>query len=344
MSHLTKCRRGRVLYLAAFIAVLMVRPDSAAGLATSPENGPPRFSLRIGGGLGFLPGRGGDLELLRNHVEYVYTSRSPEVRAEFDWHPMSSGGDFPLELVVRIKPYLALGLGTGLFRSAVHASYTKDYESTSTYSDSSAIDDNHYENARDITIRLIPVRINLYLFYPLGRLTIYSYGGLGYYWGKLIHEARAYTEIKYEFRSGSYSSKDEDDDERTIEENAGKAGLGFQGGLGVELALTRNLSLGAEVFGQHVNFTDWQGSSTTEYTTTAKYWTSREGGSPDIVASGTLKDKGTLWYVQDRNFNHDIYVGDERSLPSFSMKRETRVDLRALGFRLMLSWYFGRPS
>ena len=345
MEHLTKRRRGTILFLAAFAAFLIARPDAAAGSDGIPDNGPPRFSLKIGAGLGFLPGRGGDLELLRLHAEYNYTSRSPDVRAEFDWDPMSSGGDFPLELVVRLKPYLALGLGTGLFHSAVHASYTRDYESTRTYYDSSSIDDNHYENARDIKIRLIPVRINLYLFYPLGRLSIYSYGGLGWYWGKLTHSASAYTEIKSEYRSSSgYSSKDEDYDERTIEENAGKSGLGFQGGLGAELGLTRNLSLGLEIFGHHVNFTDWQGSSTTEYATTAKNWTSREGWSPDIVTRGTLNDEGTLWYFQDRNFNHDLYVGDERSLPLLTMKREARIDLRALGIRLMFGWHFGRPS
>jgi opacity protein-like surface antigen len=337
-------RRGRIIFLAAFAAVLLVRPDAAAVSGEDPDNGPYRFSLRIGGGLGFLPGRGGDLELLRHHVEYGYTSRSSAVRAEFDWNPMSSGGDFPLELVVRLKPYLALGLGTGLFRSAVHASYTKDYESTITVSGDSMIDDNHYENTRDIMIRLIPVRINLYLFFPLGRLSIYSYGGLGWYWGKLTHLATAYTEIKSEFRSSTgYSSKDEDDDERTIEEDAGKSGLGFQGGLGAELTLTGNLSLGLEIFGHHLNFTDWRGNSTTEYTTTAKNWTSREGSSPDIVTRGTLNDEGTLWYFQDRNFNHDLYVGDERSLPLLTMKREARIDLRALGIRLMLVWHFGRP-
>jgi len=343
--NVKKGRRGRILFLAAFTAVVLVRLDAAAVSGEAPDNGPSRFSLRIGGGLGFLPGRGGDLELLRHHTEYVYTSRSSAVRAEFDWNPLSSGGDFPLEFVIRLKPTLALGLGTGLFRSAVHASYTRDYESTITISGDSMIDDDHYENTRDIMIRLIPVRINLYLFFPLGRLRIYSYGGLGWYWGKLTHSASAYTEIKSEFRSSTgYSSKDEDDDERTIEEDAGKSGLGFQGGLGAELALTRNLSLGLEVFGHHVNFTDWQGNSTTEYTTTAKNWTSREGWSPDIVTRGTLDDQGTLWYFQDRNFNHDLYVGDERSLPLLTMKREARIDLRALGIRLMFSWHFGRPS
>jgi opacity protein-like surface antigen len=337
-------RQGWALILTVFIAALSVGTGAAAGLEETPNTGPPRFSLKLGGGLGFLPCRGGDLDLLRNHMEYEYTSRSPSVRAEFDWDPLSWGYDIPMELVIRLKPYLGIGLGTGIFTSAVQASYTKDYQYTWAGSDWSMTDDDHYETARDFKIRLIPVRINLYLFYPLGSITVYSYGGLGYYWGKLTQSASFSTELMHEYHDSSgYSSKEEDYDERTIEESARRGGLGFQGGLGVEFTLMRNFSIGLEVFGQHFNNLGWQGSSTTDYTTTTKYWTSREGWRPDDTASGSLEDTGTLWYQHDGSANHDIYVGDERNPPLFSAKREARIDLSAVGIRLTLRIHFGRP-
>jgi len=337
-------RRSWALILAASLAVLSVGTGAAADPEETPTTGPPRFSLKLGGGFGFLMGRGGDLDLLRSHMEYEYTSRSPAVKAEFDWDPLSWGYNVPVELIIRLKPYLGIGLGTGIFTSAVQASYTKDYQYTWTGSNWSSTDDNHYETARDFKIRLIPARINLYLFCPLGVLTVYSYGGLGYYWGKLTHSASFSTELKHEYRDSSgYSSKDEDYDERTIEESARRGGLGFQGGLGAEFRLMKNLSLGLEVFGHHFNNLGWQGSSTTDYTTTSKNWTSREGWRPDDIKSGSLEDKGTLWYQHDGSANHEIYVGDERNPPIFRAKREARIDLSAVGIHLTLRIHFGRP-
>jgi len=344
MSVYAMSRRRRALILMVSMAALSAGARAAAGLEGTPNTGPPQFSLKIGGGFGFLPGRGGDIDLLRSHMEYEYTSRSPSVTAEFDWDRLSCAYDFPVELIIRLNPYLGIGLGTGIFTSAVQASYTKDYQYTLTGSDWSSTYVNHYETARDFKIRLIPARINLYLFYPLGALTVYSYGGLGYYWGKLTHSLNSNTELKYEYRgSGGYSSKDEDYDDRTIEESARRGGLGFQGGLGAEFTLMRNVALGVEVFGHHFNYLLWQGSSITDYTTTSKHWTSREGSSPDDIKSGSLEYEGTLWYQHDGSANHDIYVGDERNPPLFNAKREARIDLGAIGIRLTLRIHFGRP-
>ncbi len=343
MNVETISRRGWIRILAASLVVLTAGTGTAAQLQDTPEAGRPRFSLKFGGGIGFLPGRGGDLDLLRNHTEFEYTSRSPSVKTEFDWDPLSWGTDIPMELIICFKPFLGVGVGTGIFASAVRASYRKDYQYTFSGSDYSTTYDNQYETSRDFKIRFIPVRINLYLFYPLGTLTVYSYGGLGYYWAKLIHSLNSNTELKYEFRALSgYSSKDENYDERTIEESAKSNGLGFQGGVGAELSLMRNLSLGLEVFGHHFNNLGWQGSSTTDYATTSKYWTSREGWYPDDTKSGTLEDKGILWYQHDGSENHNIYVGDERNPPLFNAKREARIDLGAVGIRLTLRIHFGR--
>jgi len=333
-----------MLILAASLVVLSAGKGVAAEPQDTPDAGLPRFSLKIGGGFGFLPGKGGDLDLLRDHMEHEYTSRSPSVKAEFDWDPMSWGYDIPAEFIIRIKPFLGVGIGTGIFTSAIQASYIKDYQSTLAGSDWTMTDDNHYETARDFKVRFIPARINIYLFYPFGALTIYSYGGLGYYWGKLTHSVSSNTELKFEYRDSSgYTSKDEDYDARTIEESASRGGLGFQGGLGAELTLMRNLSLGLEVFGHHFNYVGWQGSSTTDYMTTSKSWTSRDGWRPDDIKSGSLEDQGTLWYQHDGSENHDIYVGDVRNPALFGAKREARIDLSAVGIRLTLRIHFGRP-
>ena len=259
-------RRVWGFLLVASLIVLTARMAAAAGPEESPGSGLPRFSLKIAGGLGALPGRGGDLDLLRLHLQGLYAMWDAETyyyATTFDWEPMTRLAEWPVELVMLLKPRLGIGLGSGLITASNRGSYTWDYDRAAFLYGSGYADDNHVETRRDFKIRIIPACLNLYLFQPIGALTIYSYGGIGMYWGKMTHSSTIDYELKSETRS-LYSTppsyrKREEYGSIAIEENLRKGSLGFQGGVGGDLTLFRLFSLGLEISGRHLVFAGWHG-------------------------------------------------------------------------------------
>ena len=348
-------RWGWIFVLTASLVILSTGMGTAAGPGQAPGFSPPRFSLKLGGGAGFLPGRGGDLNNLRLHLEDLYAVWDAETyyATSFDWKPMTYVYELPVELVILLKPQLGIGLGSGIMTAANQGSYTWDYNRAAFLYGSGYADDNLVETTRDFKIRVIPAYLNLYLFQPLGPLTVYSYGGLGYYWGKMTHSSTIDYELKSETRVlyavPPIYTKREEYGNLAIEENLHKGSLGFQGGVGVELALFRRLALGLEIFGRHLVFEGWQGSSTTDSTALIKRWDQDHGWYPDTTETGSLTREGTLWYsrIDDSLLDKEIdafYVEDAGASDSTLLgpKREARIDLSSIGIRLTLRIHLGR--
>jgi hypothetical protein len=348
-------RRRWIFVLTASLVILSSGNGTAAGPGQTPGASPPRFSLKIGGGASLLPGRGGDLNNLRLHLEDLYAVWEAETyyATSFDWKPMTYVYELPVELVILLKPRLGLGIGSGILIAASQGSYTWDYSRAAFLYGSGYADDNLVETTRDFKIRVIPAYLNLYLFQPLGALTVYSYGGLGYYWGKMTHSSTIDYELKRETRVlyavPPIYTKSEEYGNLAIEENLHKGSLGFQGGVGVELALFRRLALGLEIFGRHLVFEGWQGSSTTDSTALIKRWDQDHGWYPDTTETGTLTREGTLWYsrIDDPLLDKEtdaFYVEDAGASDSALLgpKREARIDLSSIGIRLTLRIHFGR--
>jgi len=348
-------RRGWIFVLTGFLFLLSAGMGTAAGLTDGPGFSPPRLSLKIGGGAGYMPSRGGDLNNLRLHLEGLYAVWDAETyyTTTFDWKPMTYIYELPVEFVFLLKSRLGIGLGSGILTGASRGSYTWDYNRAAFLYGSGYADDNLIETTRDFKIRVIPACLNLYVFQPLGALSLYSYGGLGYYWGKLTHSSTIEYELKREIRV-LYSvpptyTKNEEYGNQTIEENLHKGSLGFQGGVGLELALFRGFSLGLEIFGRHLVFEGWQGSSTTDSDTLIKRWDQDHGWYPDTTETKSLTREGTLWYsrINDPLLDTDVdafYVEDAVASGSalIGPKREARIDLSSIGIRLTLRIQLGR--
>jgi hypothetical protein len=344
---------GFILLVSLF--VLTARMAAAAGPEEAAGSGLPRFSLKIAGGLGALPGRGGDLDLLRLHVEGFYAMWDAETyyATTFDWEPMTRLTEWPVELVVLLKPRLGIGLGSGLMTAANAGSYTWDYDRAAFLYGSGYADDNHIETRHDFKFRIIPAYLNLYIFQPIGALTVYSYGGIGMYWGKMTHSSTIDYELKSETRS-LYSTppsyrKREEYGNIAIEENLRKGSLGFQGGVGGELTLFKRFSLGLEISGRHLVFAGWQGSSSAETTTLIKNWDQYTGWSPDVTEHRSVTKQGMLWYsqVHDPLLGQDIdaFVVEGPGISESALvgaRRQARIDLSSIAILLTLRIHFGR--
>jgi hypothetical protein len=237
--------------------------------------------------------------------------------------------------------------------AASQGSYTWDYNRAAFLYGSGYADDNLIETTRDFKIRVIPAYLNLYLFQPLGALTVYSYGGLGYYWGKMTHSSTIDYELKREIRVlyavPPIFTKSEEYGNLAIEENFRKGSLGVQGGVGVELTLFRRLALGLEIFGRHLVFAGWHGSSTTDSTALIKRWDQDHGWYPDTTETESLTREGTLWYsrIDDPLLDEEtdaFYVEGAGASDSALLgpKGEARIDLSSIGIHLTLRIHLGR--
>jgi len=355
MDYPRPSRRRWSFLLTLSLAVLTVPMAAAVGPEEASGSGLPRFSLKIAGGLGALPGRGGDLDLLRLNVQSFYAMWDAETSyaTTFDWEPMTHLSEWPVEIVILLKPRLGIGLGSGLMTAANRGSYTWDYDRAAFSYGSGYADDNHIETTRDFKFRIIPACLNLYVFQPIGALTVYSFGGIGMYWGKMTHSSTINYELKGEVRS-LYSTpplyrKSEEYGNITIEENLRKGSLGFQGGVGGELALFRLISLGLEISGRHLVFAGWRGSSTTDTTTLIKNWDQYTGWSPDITEHRSATKQGTLWYSQVHDprlgQDNDAFVVEEAGISESALvgaQRQARIDLSSIAILLTLRIHFGR--
>lgn len=348
-------RRGWGFLLTVSLVVLTARMAAAIGPEEASGSGLSRFSLKIGAGRGNLPGRGGDLDLLRLHVQGLYAmwDTEPSYATTFDWEPMTHVSEWPVELVILLKPRLGIGLGSGLITAANRGSYTWDYDRAMFSYGSGYADDNHIVTKRDFKLRIIPACLNLYVFQPIGALTVYSYGGIGMYWGTMTHSSTVDYELKRETRS-LYSTpplyrKSEEYGKITIDENLRKGSLGFQGGVGGELALFSRISLGLEISGRHLVFAGWQGNSETDTTRLIKNWDQYTGWSPDVTEHRSVTKQGTLWYSQIHDplldQDADAFVVEEAGISASALigaQRQARIDLSSIGIIVTLKIHFGR--
>ncbi|MBN1273228.1 MAG: hypothetical protein JXB26_13255 [Candidatus Aminicenantes bacterium] len=347
----TKCRWEWIFLLTAFLIILTSGTTEAAGPEDMKTSILSRFSLKIGGGIGFLSGRGGDLDSLRLGLKGLLEVWGAETTYTntFDWNPMTKNCDFPVELMVSLKPGVSIGLGSGFINADNQGSYMWDYYNAAFLYGSGFIDDNNIKTTHDFRFRVIPACVNIYLSQPLGALTVYSFGGIGFYWGKMTHSSTIDYEIKSEtflsYYTPPFHRKREEYGNLTIEENLRKGSLGFQGGVGSEILLFRGLVLGLEIYGRHLVFSRWEGDTTTDYTKLIKTWDYLDGWYPDITETGTITKKGILWFSQiyDPLLGRDIdaFVVEEAGALT-GPEREARIELSSIGIHLTLRIYFGR--
>src|SRR4030042_5802165 len=158
--------------------------------ATQPASAQMKLGFKLGGGAGLLFNGGGDLEKVRlgyqqyaeDILDYNYYSST------FNWNKMSFSPHFDFEMILVFGRNFGLGFGTGYIsgKSTGDYSYTYDYTGNPWWGTYWETEESTY--ARTYNVSAIPIRLNFYFFMPMGSMTFYGFGGLGFYIGKFSHE------------------------------------------------------------------------------------------------------------------------------------------------------------
>jgi hypothetical protein len=164
-------------------------------------------------------------------------------------------------------------------------------------------------HTHDTEISAIPLTASIYYFLPVSSKTKVSLSvGTGYYFTKLIDQYRLENDMGYWF---------------TRSPNASSSGLGFHGGLGLELSVSRGVAIILEGFGRHAKIKGFEGTE-------------------DVADSADLSvsTKGTLYqYQADRGYGWYPVVMLSGAAPSgdnVRNGREAEVDFSGFTMRIGL--------
>ncbi len=227
------------------------------------------FKVKFTGGFGYFSG--GDIG---RGIEGMYDQRSDFISSQgfsLDDYPKSFHIDteFTGDLIIDITPNLGIGIGSGYIH-ATHASTLIFYKEESRYK----LD--QMTSLPEISV--IPLRVGLFLSIPIHRLfNISLNGGTGIYWAEYIYSL------------GSTWGEIND-----IGHVANAAGLGFHGGIGLELNLHRRAVFLIECQGRYAKFSNFKGTATI-----------REWGAPLLGGyrdSMTTVEEGSLYYLEDNGY------------------------------------------
>jgi len=213
------------------------------------------FVLKLYGGLSYADG--GDLAKgIKGGADYL----AADFNISGDFKAPTLGQNFGGEFIYYIGPRLGIGLGAGYFRHG--------QESSVSYS------------ANALTVRetlkprfwVVPITANLHWLLPLSsKIRLDLTAGAGYYLAFLNWEDRMDMDILG--FSGYF--------DYTFESVRGA--LGFQGGVGLEVKIARQLALVWTVLGRYASLSDWKGD-----------WTDKGGG--DLWSYEENGSEHTAWY------------------------------------------------
>ena len=195
----------------------------------------PMFGFRISGGLSFP--RVGDLNrVLGKEIESYYFPSGTSVDGEIV--KIQKAVDIDAEILIHITPHFGLTLGSGY----ISARNPKNKSSfTATYSGSSVVIKD------EMIMSSVPLRLGLFYSFPITSFfRIYLTSGLGFYFARCSeyesYEIPAYNNYIIEKWEASGS------------------GLGFHGGLGFEIDVTRNFGFVLEANGRYARIDGLSGT------------------------------------------------------------------------------------
>lgn len=249
------------------------------------------LSLRLGGGLGY--GTGGDLAKgLRGQRDYYaaeYDNLTGEFKLpKFGW---AAGG----EILVHLKPSLALGLGAGFERHGI--------KSLVGYAIGVVEVEENLKPAFDV----IPLTGSLHLFLALGpklKLDLSAGGG--------AYITRLNWDFGYDIALLGYQGSD------VYTFRSSKVGFGFQGGVGLEMALSSKLSLVLNVLGRVAKIGPFLGDWTE--TGTGDFWSFADNGGDHVMYYYD-------WTLAGKTYPQIVFQSGPPAGTSVSNAREAKLDL-----------------
>ncbi len=249
------------------------------------------LSLRLSGGLDYFSagdidkGTRGEFDSTADFLSsagYTLDKRTESFRTGFD-----VSGD----IIFYIKPRVGIGLGAGFIR----ATETNLLVVTG----KNIILDHQIGVAPKITA--VPIRLGLFFTLPIHRLLSISLNG-----GASLYLA------KY-----SYDLSTTWDDMNNIRQHANAKGLGFHGGIGLEVSLNPRVAFFIEGQGGHAKISNFKGEET-----------EREHVGFDYVYS---QEKGTLYYLEGEKYPYLAILAEEPS--GFKTVRKASFDFSGFSLR-----------
>jgi len=202
-----------------------------------------------------------------------------------------TGLDISGDIIFYVKPRLGIGLGAGFIRATE--------TNLLIVSGKDIIEEQKIGSTP--TISVVPIRLGLFFTLPIHRLFSISFNG-----GTALYLA------KY-----SYSLATVWDDMNIIGQNANAKGLGFHGGIGLEVKLNQRASFIIEGQGRYAKISNFKGEEI-----------EREKVAPNNVYS---VENGMLYYLEDEKYP---YLAIRKEEPSgFKTIRKATFDLSGFSLR-----------
>jgi len=284
----------------ALAVLLGLAAVGSAQTLADPAPGAPRFSIRLGGGAAYATL--GDLGLGIAGQESYLRDEYGELDGSYETPKL--GSSFGGELLYALSPRFSLGLGAGYARHAKASQVTYAI---------GFIDVRERINPR---LTLIPLELNLHMAIPLGRSFAFDlFAGPGYYWASFDYEFRMDLDLLGMSGYDVYTFKSR------------RGTVGFQAGLGFEVALGSRLALVLNAVGRYARLSDFQGD-----------WTEEGGG--DFWEYSDSGDGDAMWYYgwtyEDKKYDQVAFQAEKPFGSLVSDVRPARIDLTGIAVFLSL--------
>jgi len=298
------------------IGLVSVLAILAFGLGSAAEGSPADgmgLSFKLGGGLSYLFNGAGDIEKTRLGMQsYATDWVEPTYTSTFDWKQLTFLPDFRIEVLVNVGERFGIGLGTSYLGFTSKGEYSLDHDSSGTewWGDWTYKYTNDYTVSYKLTA--VPISLNFYYFFPLDGIRMYVYAGPSYYFGSLTYDLG----LIYDEEYGETPTFDWDfaysyEGEQAYTEKTSCKGFGFQGGFGLEIPLTPNLSFGIEATGRFANLNNWKGDWTLSGSETYQQYY-EPWGWPWYTFTTNYSDSGSgvLYYDEWQWWYNDKYYAE----------------------------------
>lgn len=330
--------KGVVFYLGGIGAVLFsVLPALAFHL-----------SLELYGGGGWIGG--GDLNRHIQGWNNLFSDLSvPPYSFDFSLNQLHTLWESGAEVTYRFTPrvFISLGLGymSGRTQGEARSSLKKEGNYFYSAEDFGTLSvDEQSLQLPEYRIQTVPLTWTLYLDFPSGRRLHFFLGaGGGYYSGKITYRENYQYDSDFvdaKFFSGSLLRIDDTySSSGTYTEALKSSALGLHARGGLEYQMSQRFSLVVEMQGRWVEFRNWHGRKTDEYT-----WDHVWGpwGINSDSGSAQQSEDGKLWMVDfqsdttGKSYPHLAFSPDSPLSSFYSGARPARINLSGLTLRLGL--------
>jgi opacity protein-like surface antigen len=266
------------------------------------------FSLRVHGGYSYLQAADANTGSRGWFDFYELLAAEEGLTTEGTYSPFHGGYDFGADFIFQLSPRFGVGIGVGYLQSSKRSTMTISNLDISVLMDGTP------------KLSAMPIRLGLFTTWPLGgKLNFTANAGAAYY-----------AAVKFSAQLRLEDDTSGDWMEQSITANMNRLGnVGFQGGLGLEYALSPQMFLFVEAQGRYASFKNFD---TATGATDSSFGTPTEDVGKIYLETNTELPGTWTWFI----------VSDTEPTPEPGLiaYREPKFDLSGfslqVGFRIRL--------